>query len=156
MYPPLSGGGLIEAASRKQGARHSTRYPPLSGGGLIEACRISWSLCERIWYPPLSGGGLIEAASPPGAISRSSWYPPLSGGGLIEAVWNRRSRTQETPLYPPLSGGGLIEATSYTFPAARPLGIRRFRAAASLKHLRQIGCNARLTVVSAAFGRRPH
>ena len=38
-YPPLSGGGLIEAARARKYARAApeSTYPPLSGGGLIEA-----------------------------------------------------------------------------------------------------------------------
>ena len=130
-------------------------YPPLSGGGLIEA--DYWDACyfAQIAYPPLSGGGLIEASKnsldkpvhncirrfraaaslKPALVRRPSLpyraYPPLSGGGLIEAT----ARLSDLPAlspYPPLSGGGLIEAMQV-------YGRARYPA-----------------IVSAAFGRRPH
>ncbi len=40
VYPPLSGGGLIEAAIFPGFGPAARQYPPLSGGGLIEARQI--------------------------------------------------------------------------------------------------------------------
>ena len=37
MYPPLAGGGLIEAVESRTRAKQGASYPPLAGGGLIEA-----------------------------------------------------------------------------------------------------------------------
>ena len=60
-YPPLSGGGLIEAKQYKEHNDCTVKYPPLSGGGLIEATLIFTFSAFSALYPPLSGGGLIEA-----------------------------------------------------------------------------------------------
>ena len=57
-------------------------------------------------------------------------------------------------MYPPLSGGGLIEANMINNEAERWIvGIRRFRAAASLKReriLRKVGLSRRIRRFRAA------
>ena len=60
-YPPLAGGGLIEAVLGMPITPSGASYPPLAGGGLIEASAIASGSLEPWWYPPLAGGGLIEA-----------------------------------------------------------------------------------------------
>ena len=109
-YPPLAGGGLIEASSWMDGVEIPGEYPPLAGGGLIEATRAQSSLRDSRKYPPLAGGGLIEA-------SLTSWTMRRPSGR------NRRSRAAPSLKQRHRDGGKF-----------RYQRIRRSRAAASLKH----------------------
>ena len=110
MYPPLAGGGLIEAALAKKAFDYPEMYPPLAGGGLIEAIHFHEVWGSRARYPPLAGGGLIEAAK-------------LIAVSYVVRLGIRRSRAAASLKhiikgmeykgsvgYPPLAGGGLIEA----------------------------------------------
>ena len=61
-------------------------YPPLMGGGLIEAELDDPDLILESGYPPLMGGGLIEGQIREQHGPDMDVYPPLMGGGLIEGL----------------------------------------------------------------------